>query len=273
MTSSAQHRLLLVGPSSFFQEAAPGFLLKDLLVKKLESGLAEPGACAAERLFFGRGMASRLQDLIERHDPEAVLLYLGSGPFELESVVQVIRMRWPRAYQPALKLSTRLKGVAGGGLEGSPGPRGWLYRLPRRLLARLTGVEAAVTLEEAITSSIDAINVLCRREDILPLVYFSAVSWPPSFRRALDMVAEFDRRIREHCQRRGVAYWFRQEEMARRGFEPQRGPDGIHADHATYTFEAGIVTELALRELDVETSASPGRVDHSPADRSPAPRA
>jgi hypothetical protein len=265
MTIGEPSKLLIVGPSSLVQEAAPGVLFKDLLIRDLET--AAPGriTCTEERLFFGTGMAPRLQDLLDRHDPGAVLLYLGSGPFELESVVEMIKAKWPSVYRPGLKLAIRLKGIAGGGLEGSPGPRGWLYRLPRRLSARLVGVDSMVSLDGAITSSIEAINVLCRREDVVPLVYFSAVSWPPTFTRALKLVGEFDQTVRAHCRRRGVPYWFRQEEMAKRGFVPQRGSDGIHGDHATYSFEAGMITELILREMEI--APDPGGPDPLPGAR------
>ncbi len=248
--AEARRKVLLLGPSSFSQDAGQGLVLRDRLLEDLERASGGSLVCSAEGLYFGHRMEARTEEYLERYDPDAVLFYLGSGPFELESIVEVIRTHWPRAYKPALKVARRVKLFAGGGLDGEPGPRGWLYRAPRALVARVTGLNAMVSLEEAIASSIEAVNILARREDLVTLVYFSAVSWPPTFTRAHAMVAEFDKRVREHCRQRRIGYWYRQEEMAKRGFVPDVGKDGMHASPATYAFESEMITELMLRALE-----------------------
>jgi hypothetical protein len=254
--NSGARKVLLLGPSSFSQPTSDGELLKDRLVRSLNEGSSGAVEAVAERVYFGHGMAARTRDFVDQHNPDAVVLYLGSGPFELESIVQVIGVKWPGAYQRALRLSTRVRSLAGGGMEGAPGPRGWLYRFPRRLLAGAIGVGTRLSLDEAVNSSNETIQFLCQREDIIPLVYFSAISWPPTFTRALALVAEFDRRVRDYCRQRGVQYWYRQEEMARRGFVPRRGRDGYHADFETYEFEAGLITDLVCKELQTGSGLS-----------------
>jgi hypothetical protein len=253
--SDVRDKVLLLGPSSlFWQETPADPTLQVRLTDSLRRATGDGLDIIVERTFFGPRMAQRVEELLTRHDPAAVLLYLGSGPFEAESVIEVIKHRWHGVYPWVLRASHLLKRAAGGGFDGSDGARGWLFRVPRGLGALLFGVDTTVSLEEAIASSIETIDVLSRFESTATVVYFSAVCWPPSFTRALALVAEFDARVREHCRRRRIGYWYRQEEMAKRAFEPHRGRDGMHADPATYACDAEILTSLLMGALNPVTA-------------------
>ncbi len=250
VSSQTTYRALFLGPSAlWWQETPTTTSLLQGIEDNLRGELGDSVTCIAERVFFGPRMAQRTEEMLVRHDPQAVLLFLGSGPFEFASVVEAIGHRWPRLYGPALKVAEVTKELGGGGLEGVEGARGLLFRIPRHLGSMLVGMDTTVSIDEAIRTSIESIDALARHETIPTLVYYSAVCWPPSFFRALALVSEFDREVRQHCRQRRVGYWFRQEEMAKRGFEPHVGRDGIHADAATYAFDAKLISDLMVSAL------------------------
>jgi hypothetical protein len=232
-----------MGPSAIFWQDSPSELP---LHERIAGQLRDPSGtrqweCMAESVFSGPTMASRVEALVQKRDPDAVVLVLGSGPFEATYVLEAIKRRWPRLYDVAQPAAARIKGLAGGGIEGGDGLRGVAFRGARDLAAMALGREPAQTPEDAIESAKQAIDVLAGLESLYALVYFVAVCWPPRYAREISVVGEFDRAVRAHATARRVDYRFRQHEMAMQGFEPRLGADGIHAHPSVHDFDAALV--------------------------------
>ncbi len=254
-------KVLLLGPSGILiVEGYPSETMAQHLGEALARAVPEAEwQCIPGLLFVAEGMAKRSSTLVERHRPDAIALLLGAPPFADDFVVNRIRRLWPRAYPLALRLSQAIKIAAGGGSEGSGGPRGLIFRLPRLLGLRLIGAEPGLSVDSAVRCATETIDALVRFEDA-PLA--CRLSFPVPFYR--DTLAEhlrrvecFNRAIAAHCRERRVPYYALQDAMEAIGERPTSISDGVHPDRRTQQFDMGLMAVRVAEALGIAGAAQP----------------
>jgi hypothetical protein len=208
--------------------------------------------CEGEVLYVTESMAERARSLVMKHGATHVLLRPTGLAFMHDEVVNAIRARWPRLYRPALRISEFFRGLGGGVRHGEEGPRGWLFRGPRRLAEHLIGVAPRLRVEVATDYVIAAIEELVRLEDVDLMCRLSVGN-----QRTLRDEAEHRRRldyfvshVRQACDRRLVpladnADLYRESRLAY-----ELGADQWHKTAPMRIAEARAIAEIAASRVE-----------------------
>ena len=114
-------KVLLAGSSAMYQsEAGPELAVPQLVRDILTSRAPElDWQCEAALLYPTASMNNRAATLIERYQPDAIVLWLTSVQFGEDSVVYAIRSRWPWGYPVGLRVA-----VSGRPLDSKASLRG-----------------------------------------------------------------------------------------------------------------------------------------------------
>lgn len=233
--------VLLLGPSGVFEtEGGATGTMADMLRQSL--GRLHPDTawtCKAQFFYISETMAERVVKVVRQEQPDAVAFLVGSPAFADDFVVYRIRELFPQLFEASLRLSRMIKVIAGGGSEGSGGPRGLVFRLPRRLVAKVLGASPICPLDDAIRLTEQTIDSLVRLEE-LALVCRGGVANPMyaeaarEHRRRVDV---FNRALSVHCQERRVPFYVLQSEMSAAGHPIRFLGDGGHLSRFTREFD------------------------------------
>jgi hypothetical protein len=198
--------------------------------------------CSAETIYLTVSMPGRTLDAVRRNEANIVVLRLVGGYFFNEFVIERLRTLSPRLFRGLRSLSERWRALAGGGMAGSDGPRGWLYRTPRWIAARAIGTAPRIAVEDAIQAVRDTIDGLLRIEDLHVVVRLPSYPVTPATNMRLYQarITAFDRAVRDHCEARRVPYYDWAEVQDRAGLVRAIGADGWHPT-------------MSSRELDART--------------------
>jgi hypothetical protein len=206
-------------------------------------------------LYFGDRMASRAAEVIEREQPDATFVQIGTNSIEEEFVVWSIQTRWPKLYPFALTIAQALKSAAGGGPEGADSARGELFRLPRAFARKVFGAEAGNDLEEALRCTLETVDALARFEDrgvamqLLPVVRDRPL---PSAQKRLDY---FSRALTARCEKRHVRLLSRFDYCREMGVVPQPSGHGIYPGRVTREADVRAMTSFILETAGVKQAA------------------
>jgi len=215
----------------------------------------------AEEIPPARDMPDRVAAAVEAHRPDVVVAMMASNYFTYDSVSARVRRRWPALFRATRALSARVKLVAGGGVEGSASPRGWLFRGPRWLASRLVGAEPYMKLDNATDNSRLALEYLGGLPDIVAVCKLPATSRDVTLERRQvneERVARFHAAMIDTCDRHSIRYYELLQALSAAGLEHKRTKDGLHPTLETRGAEAWIQADLVLQGLEVATSA--GRI-------------
>src|SRR5581483_8293461 len=202
-----QLRVLIMGSSSVtYGESGDESTLPGLTEKLLrEEHPSIDWTCRSERLFQGPTMAERALKLIGRHQPDVAVLYLQKSQFQTRKVVYRIRNRWPGLYDRAQALALLLKGWAGGGSYGNAGVRGWIFRVPAYLAAKVIGADPDIWVDDAIRHTKETIDGLARREDLTVIVKMpKETSSSPRTTEQLEWGERFRQAVVAACEARHI---------------------------------------------------------------------
>lgn len=240
----------LLGPSMiFFSENGEASTMLGLQQAALAGAAPQVRwRCEGRILFPGESMARRAEALVEATKPAAVVLVLSAFQFAHESVSLRIRERWPRLYPAARYLMEKVRGLAGGGFEGSRSPRGWLFRLPRQLALWLIGGASDITPEAFLAYSKEALVALSRHEDLIVICRMPVFYWPlsPSQEaRAKLKLARVKAELAQHCASGHIPTYDLVDE-ARGRVELVPAADGVHFSEITRRFEADVIARRLL---------------------------
>ncbi len=254
------HRtVLLLGSSAISQDGAE--FLRQRLAESM-AGAGPTGAWSFETgaLFFGGGMAQRAENEASRREPDAVVLHLVSYQLVDDAVSFSVRRRWPRLYRLVLRVSARLKLFAGGFHEGAPGPRGWLFRLPRAVAARVLGMEPDVAIDDAIQCTKDTIDALLRQERVAVVCQLPDLVLPSrrpnrSHRERID---RFRAELAAYCAGRHVPLVDRAAGAEAAGLKSLLSRHTTYASADLRAIEAALIASAVLQALAAESPAPAG---------------
>jgi hypothetical protein len=247
-------RVLIVGSSTAsYSEAGPQGSEYALLESYL--GRARPETdwrCEAELIYLTRSVAERTLAAVHERRPDVVVLRLVGGNFFNEYVIERLRQISPLAYRWSRDVAEWLRRLGGGGPHGLDTPRGWIYRLPRWLMAKTLGTAPRIRVEEAIAVVSSTLDGLLQQEDLTVVVRL------PSYPKTSDTnlkdyerrVRLFDRSVREYCERRRVPYYDWAEVRRMAGDERRIGGDGWHPVLDTRDLDARSMAAAVLLALD-----------------------
>jgi hypothetical protein len=232
-----QKSVLMLGHSSVsYAETGPGDSVNDRMAAELRRLHPElDWQCHAGLLYMAPEMTAYVGRRLEREgNPDVVVLMLGEMHFTRDYVVYRVRERWPRLYRASVAIAQTLTSWGGGGPAGSPSPRGWLFRVPRRLATKFIGTAPDVRVEQAIELTKRTIDTILRREGTQVVFFFSNQVFPPNIdgaeagrRRQL-----YIREVSAYCRQRSVLTVNPPDVFQREGISLELGADGWHEDAA-----------------------------------------
>jgi hypothetical protein len=238
--------LLLSTSTTFFTEGDPSQTLLALLERELrEKYPGDDWLCEGDLLYVGPTMARRANTCVERRNPDVVIVRPTGQSFIRDEVIYAIRNRWPRLYRPAVRLSEIVRKLGGGRRHGDDGPRGWLFRWPRALSAKIIGVAPEHTVEQAAGYVIETLDSLAQVEDLQFICHATVGQAAPD----IPMAEHIRRRdyfidaVRAHCSARRIPFSSVAEALAAKG---------IGLDYTNDQWHGG----LAYRQTDAEAMAS-----------------
>jgi hypothetical protein len=247
------YNVLMMGSSAIsFTEAGPELTTPALIEAALRERMPGPDwHCQGDLLFPGETMRRRAATLIERHRPDAAVLWLTSIPFAEDFVVYAVRRRLPRLYSLAWKVAEGSKALAGGSLEGALSPRGLVFRAPRAVARRFIGIEPETTLAAAIESTCDTLRDLARYEDLAVVCRLAVTvpiqqGWLAEAERRTDA---FNREVSAACDQLRIAHYQARERAAAEGFPYGMAADLVHFNLPSRRYEAGIVAGYVAHAL------------------------
>jgi len=205
-------------------------------------------------LYPTERMAEFAASHIDRFQPDAIFLSMGTNTFVERSVVHSLRRRLPILYPIASRLSRTAKAIGGGRAEGSPGPWGVLFRAPRSLGRLVLGTAPLIDPEVALKATAETFEMLAGRG--LPVaVRLAEGNVQQSEQRASAqlMTARYNDAVREMCRRSGFTAFRLSEEM---GSGYSRTPDGLHTDEATRAYEASRAADVIAAGLGLISGAA-----------------
>jgi hypothetical protein len=152
-----------------------------------------------------------------------------------------------------------MKRWAGGGFEGSRSPRGWIFRGPRWLTARLLGMDTHMKVEHAIENTSAALAYLVKREDLLTILKLPTISTELAGARLVACRARLEKyhsAMRAKCHEHHVPCYELREAYGEEGRTLAKGRDGTHWPLDTRKWEAAYLADLVLKSLHIEATAT-----------------
>lgn len=252
-----RHKVLLIGSSGVtFSESGPADTLAGLLERELTRRAPEAEwECLCFEASPTRNMADVVSATVEREAGDVVLLAPASSYFTYEYVVVRLRRISPRLYARTVAWTTWLKRMAGGGLEGSASPRGWLFRAPRWVGARVLGMEPRMKVEYAIENTTAALRWLVKQESVVTLVKLPTTSFELAGPRAsvyLGRLNQFNDALHATCREHHVPCYELREAIGEAGAEARKGSDGSHWPIEVRRWDAGYLAGLVIEQLQLD---------------------
>jgi hypothetical protein len=203
--SEASSVLILGHSSMTFAEFPDGQSLLDRTAAELARLRPDVAwRCESELLYISSGMAGYVLRRIDGKIPDIAVMRVAEMHFLHDYVVYRIRRRWPAMYRTAIRVSETLVNLAGGGPSGTPSMRGWIFRVPRWIGAKLIGVAPEVEVDDAVAYTTQTLGVLLRKESTHVVLVSSSNSMTPNIpaseaeRRRSYYMGEIRRYCREH---------------------------------------------------------------------------
>ena len=200
-------------------------------------------------------ISSRLASAVAEVRPDVVVFGPACSYFTYDYVIVRLRRFSPALYRRAISWSARLRRLAGGGIEGAESPRGWLFRVPRALAAKLLGVAPYMPVDEAVASAGEAVHYLARQETIVTVgkVPSMAGRFDPK-RMALytRRLQEFQRAFESICEKHRVPWYGRERAAEELGVRLERGEDGHHLTLESRRWEADYTASVILKALHLD---------------------
>jgi hypothetical protein len=247
-------RTLLLGPSNLgFSETGEDGTTPNLIRDYLrQHGPRFEHELTTAALQVGQRMAPVAVRAVERDDPQAVVIQVGTYAFDEDRVVFAVRRRWPRAFPVALAIADRMRLLSGGGPDGGNGLRGLAFKLPRSLATRLIGAEPRIPLAEVIQWTTEMIDALAKFEDkAITLQVLTNLRSPP-LPVVVERVDNFVRALRLHGERRRIPVICRTEYCAEWGVTSEPAPHGVHGGLRTRQADARAAAGFILQAADCQ---------------------
>jgi hypothetical protein len=262
LAGSTRLNVLIMGSSSVtYGESTDESTLPGLTQKLLRRERPEiEWTCVSERLFQGPTMSDRALKLVERRQPDVAVLYLQKSQFQVRKVVFRIRNRWPAFYDRAQSLALLLKGWAGGGSYGSAGARGWIFRAPAFLAAKVIGADPDIWVDDAIRYTKETIEALARSEDLTLIVKMpKETSTSPRTAEQLEWAERYRQAVVARCQARRIPAYTHVDNRppVKRPWLRRSAPDGIHSPIDTREDHAETLAAQVLAALAGRSTAAP----------------
>jgi hypothetical protein len=194
-------------------------------------------------------MADRAAAEVDRVQPDVVHLSMGTNTITEKTVLFAVRRRWPRLYEPAKRVFTTAKGLAGGTTEGSAGVRGLLFRAPRAAGRRIFGMASMLDSGAATEATRQTFDMLAATG--LPVVVRLAeggVQQADQRAAAAPITRAYNDEVRRLCEAHGFPCFHLSTEL---GDRYVRTPDGLHAAHPSRVYSAERVAALIGEALDL----------------------
>jgi hypothetical protein len=204
--------------------------------------------CGGTRLFMNEKAVSRALAHVRSARPDVVVFDLPAYQYLHGAASIRVKKRWPAFYWAFSAAMEGLKAMGGSRLNGTDGPRGALFRLPRDLARRLIGSEVEQPVEVSLDLAHNILDALLRIEETVLICSMPKFFWSEpdaEWCRQQTRVAEVD--LRAYCEQRHIPVFDLLRSLEARGASPGLAPDGIHLDTETNRFEAALIAD-AVRE-------------------------
>lgn len=248
----ASRRVLLLGSSEVtFTQAGP----EESIAGLLEAALRERGPemdwdIVPYVTYAMANMPQRTLQLVERHSPDLVVLWLAGNVFAEKTLTFALYHRSRRAYDLMTRLTGPALKAAGGGSEGSSSLRGALFRLLRSIATLVLGSAPFIPPEVARDSTVATLEALHSRGQptVCRLAY-------PNSRQAAQaagvrrLVEEYNVAIEAACERLGIPSFRPEETVEATGRNYVMLPDGLHSTPETRRITAAAAADIAVRVL------------------------
>jgi hypothetical protein len=249
------YRVLILGSSDVTaSETGESGALPALLQAALEQRFPDTGWSVDSGLLYPMpNMAERAAAEIDRVQPDVVHLSMGTNTITEKTVLFAVRRRWPRLYEPAKRVFTTAKGLAGGATEGSTGVRGALFRAPRAAGRRIFGMASMLDPAAATEATRQTFDILAATG--LPVIVRLAeggVQQADQRAAAAPITRAYNDEVRRLCEAHGFPCFHLSTEL---GDGYVRTPDGLHAAYPTRVYSAGRVAALVGAVLGLEDTA------------------
>jgi hypothetical protein len=247
------YRIVVLGSSeATFTEGPPENAVAALIASELASRV--PSAhweARAAVLYQMENMPERALAYAQDMRAEVVVLLPSGSALSEEKVIFSVYHRWPRLYPRLRSASERLKGVAGGGDQGSDSLRGWAFRFPSRVAAAVIGRAPLVRPEvayEATRATLDALTGVPGLKTVVRLAVatFQERDQAETIRAR---VAEYNRFVTGLCEARGIPCFDPVEKLAAMGSQYETVPDSLHSTLATRRLIAGWTADMVIEVL------------------------
>jgi hypothetical protein len=249
---ASDRTLLLMGTSAlYYSETSPEHSLASLVARELSArGSGVDWRCANDFLYQGPTMARRASTLVERHEPDVVVVYLSSLQFVYERSVNRVRQRWPWLFDWRTSVAERTARLSGMDEFQPPASlRGRLFGAPRFLARTLVPGTTELGVEAAADYTMEALGVLLTREDLEVVCRLPTINGPPPATKAAryrGRLAEFNATVGEYCGRHHVDCFDLPRELEAAGQELTPAADGFHMSDACRRFEAKLIARRVL---------------------------
>lgn len=260
-------KVLVFGASTLvYSETTP----EESSIKLIERRLREldpetDWQCVPSVLYYSPGMPRRVHQVIERERPDMVYFRPPGMQLVNDYVINRIRERWPRLYNSSTRVAELFNRLAGGGPDGAPGARGWLFRGPRWLLAKTIGAAPAMRVPEAVAVVRETLDDVLRIEDLTVVYSVPSNVVPPNIpaEEAASRLREFAAAVAEYCVQRRVRFVEPAVEYAKRGVVRRLGSDRWHPDAESRRRDADIVGEILIEERRRAAAYGPHQRDEA----------
>ncbi len=255
---SGQCKIIIFGPSTlFFSDTAPEDTSLKLTQKALEELRPQVDwDCSGSVLYLSPNMAARVLATVRKERPEVVLLNLPSLQLMQDYVVYRVRERWPGLYRASVSLSQWLLDVGGGGPQGAPWLRGWVFRGPRWLMTKLIGVAPSIRVDEAVQCVRETLDGLLRIEDLHVIYFLPSGAVPPNIpaAEASRRSGAFAQGVSSYCRERRIPWLDQVEARGRAGIVRRLGKDRWHFDLENRQFAARLAAEAIAQAREGATT-------------------
>ncbi|HEY7268604.1 MAG TPA: hypothetical protein VH951_02135 [Dehalococcoidia bacterium] len=210
---------------------------------------------SGELLFTTDSMASRAMRLLDRHQPDIVILRPTGLSFLHDDVASRVRERWPYLYRVSLSVARYLDRISGGRARDRSYGRRLLFGAPRWLAARVVGVAPPVSAETCAAYTADTIDRLAALEtfDLLCRIAVGNVDSnvpEPERTRRVETYAES---IRVRCSERRIPFADNRDLL--RAVEYDYAADRIHPGSQVRALEARALAADILQRMNHVTPA------------------
>jgi hypothetical protein len=170
---------------------------------------------------------------VERESPDVVLLWLPGSVFAEQSVSFAIYRRARPLYRLLRPAIDAGRSAGGGGVEGTSGIRGLLYRIPRAAARLLFGRATFIPEDVALASTMACLHALASRGPLVVRLAHAFARDEAQMPVVAAKVAAYNAAVRAECATLGVLCFDPEHEVTVLGAAYTMLPDRLHPDEAT----------------------------------------